>query len=364
MHQCEPTRFTSVGDIHRFIAVTLHRTVADDVSFHEIEHPVGIEIQSLKAGASRELGLRIKKYAERPIHSLPPEVLLQIICLHMLPYQEDIGEDYYRRLFSLSGVCSHWYSVIRDSPPLWTQIHWSDSPNIVQAALQRSSSHPLDIILCPNFYLREIVPSYLQLFVNVVLPHSVRWRSMEIAVPSTWMESLLRVLGEPVPKLERLSLIDSDTMYCTRKCNLFGGAAPQLTSLTLNGVSIQWDSEILRGLTVLDLIWILFPSTDTILRALFNCTRLRALSIDHCATSRMATSSSPFIQLPQLSSLHVDFGGEAITNNFLDQIEDERDDAPSLLLSRRKQRRGLHGADDASVEVKKEVSEAEFAPNE
>ncbi|KIO15814.1 hypothetical protein M407DRAFT_247149 [Tulasnella calospora MUT 4182] len=67
---------------------------------------------------------------------------------------------------------------------------------------------------------------------------------------------------------------------------------------------------------------------------------------------KMATPSSPIIQLPQLSSLYVDLGPQAAIDNFLDQIEDDRDDAPSLLLARRKQRRGTCGADDASVDAR------------
>ncbi|KAG9037829.1 hypothetical protein FS837_001369 [Tulasnella sp. UAMH 9824] len=338
-------------------------TVANNLDLHQIEDPVGIEIQSLKAAAPSELDFRIKQNAERPIHSLPPEVLLQIIYLHMLFYQGDWGEEYYDRLISISGVCSHWYSVIRYSPPLWTQIHLSDSLKIVETALQRSSSHALDIILHPSFYSQE-VPVYFQHFLGAVRPHSDRWRSMEVWVPRAWMESLLTALGEPAPKSERLSLADRDTTYCTRKVNLFGGVAPRLASLTLDGVSIQWDNEILQNLTALDLLWIHFPSTDAILRALSNCTQLQALSISHCATMQMATPSSPVIQFPQLSSLHVELGSQAETNNFLDQIEDDRDDAPSLLLSRRKRRRGIPEADDASVEVKEEVFDDEFVPNE
>ncbi|KIO22536.1 hypothetical protein M407DRAFT_27936 [Tulasnella calospora MUT 4182] len=321
------------------------------VNVRELKNSVENQVRRLEAHALSELDLRIKQNAELPIHSLPPELLLEVISLHMLLHLENFGMGYYRRLIGLSGVCSRWYNVIRDSPSLWTQIYVSDSSEVVKIALQRSSSHLLDISLRHTVSTEEL-PEHFQFFMNAVHCHRDRWRSMKILVPARRMGDVLAVLGEPAPNLKTLLLIDGDTMYCTRKFDLFGGKAPRLTSLTLDGVSIQWDSEIIHNLTALDLSWINFPSTDAILHALSNCAQLQTLKISNCTTTKMATPSSPIIQLPHFSSLYLHLGPQSATENFRDHIGDDRYDAPSLLLSRLKQRRGTCGAHGASVDAR------------
>ncbi|KAG8916403.1 hypothetical protein FRC01_003176 [Tulasnella sp. 417] len=299
-------------------------TVNSELDILEPETSIDIQVKSLGVGRSNELNLRIKQNAELPVHSLPPELLLQVICLHMITEFGSLPKGYYRRLISLSGVCAHWYNVIRHSPPLWTWIHASDRSEVIEMALQRSSSHPLDIILrppVPSDGLLWTVPASLQSIVNAIIPHSNRWRSLDIAVPSQWVAAVIADLGESPPTLEKLSFVDVDTIYCSQEYGLLGGKAPGLKSLKLNGVSVRWDSEILHDLAILDLSWIEFPSTEAILHALSHSPHLENLVVYRCSTLYLATPSSPSIHLPKLLRFEIDFDSPAATENFLQHIE-------------------------------------------
>ncbi|KAG8962303.1 hypothetical protein FRC00_009846 [Tulasnella sp. 408] len=226
-------------------------------------------------------------------------------------------EEYYTRLIAISGVCSHWYKMIQNSPPLWTLLNFSDPPRVVEMALQRSSLHSLDIVMRQNIISS---PPDFQPFMDTIIPHKNRWRHMDIRVPSQWVKGIVEALGGPPPNLKELSFLDKDTLSCARELNLFGGRAPPLNKLTLNGVSIQWDSEVLHNLTALDISWIHFPSTDAILCALARSPQLQKLFMYKCSTGLMATSSSPSVQLSQLVYLRVHFRGKAERKNFLDHL--------------------------------------------
>lgn len=186
-------------------------------------------------------------------------------------------------------------------------------------ALQRSSGHPIDIGLSPTQDIEQDTPDF-QPFMNAVTPHKDRWRRMDILVPCSWVPETIAALGGPPPKLERLSLIDTETRSCAREFDLFGGRPPLLNSLTLNGVSIRWDSEVLHNLTIFNISWIHFPSTDAVLRALSHSPQLQKLRIYRCSTGSMATLSSPFVRLPRLVLLEVEHRDEDATQNFLDHI--------------------------------------------
>ncbi|KAG8900796.1 hypothetical protein FRC00_011140 [Tulasnella sp. 408] len=134
------------------------------------------------------------------------------------------------------------------------------------------------------------------------------------------MADIIPALTEPAPNLENLSFADADTISCAREFDLFGGKTPRLSNLTLNGVSVRWDSEILHDLTILDLSWIRFPSTDAILRALSHSPHLENLIIYRCSTVSRAQPPFPSIQLQKLLRLEVDLDDEATTQNFLDRI--------------------------------------------
>ncbi|KAG8924987.1 hypothetical protein FRC01_010823 [Tulasnella sp. 417] len=244
---------------------------------------------------------RLKHNSALPIHSLPAELFLQVVHHDLQRFLENNHWRYYSHVIGLSGVCSYWYNVIRDSPPIWAQIHSSDSPNIVEMAFQRSSSHLIDIKI---HQVRD--QEHLQQFINTILSHTNRWRSLDAFAACSWMSLLTTALNKPALNLEKLSLTDQDTTSSNDAVDLFGGTAPQLKKLTLNGVSARWDSEVVHGLKFIDLSWIHFPSTKTVLDILFHSPQLQRVIVWQCTTGSIFTDSSYSIQLSRLSSLHID----------------------------------------------------------
>ncbi|KAG8913948.1 hypothetical protein FRC01_004296, partial [Tulasnella sp. 417] len=143
-----PDQDFPVGDA----TITAKDQSADD--FQEARAHDGSQPRPQETTPSSELALNREHNAALPIHTLPAEVFLQVIRLYMLDLfdPEDHAKGYNKCLINLSGVCSYWYNLIRDSPPLWTRLDLSDPPEVVEIVLQRSSSHLLDVILDPpNF---------------------------------------------------------------------------------------------------------------------------------------------------------------------------------------------------------------------
>ncbi|KIO15813.1 hypothetical protein M407DRAFT_34585 [Tulasnella calospora MUT 4182] len=310
----------------------------------DVEEPGSHRGYPQETNASSQLDLLTERESFVPIHSLPTEVLFRVIRNAMLWGMESVDEDYYRCLVHLSGVCSRWYHLIRDSPSLWTRIHGSDSPEILKLALKRSSGRALDIILYADTLYKVHDPEasdHLELFLAALRSHIDRWRSMDILFPPLWADDIITTLEEPALKLEKLSIWAQDVVSSAHEIDFFAGTAPRLNDLTLNGVSICWDSEVIHNLTALNLSYIHFPSTEAILHALSHSPHLQTLIIDRCTTSLRTNTSSPSIQPLQLSVLQVDLGSPDATEDFLSHIEDDRDDAPSLLLSRRKKTTGI-----------------------
>ncbi|KAG8917963.1 hypothetical protein FRC01_002109 [Tulasnella sp. 417] len=279
-----------------------------------------------------------------PIHSLPTELLLEVIRLEVLWYIPNLPENYYSRLVGLSGVCSRWYHVIRDSPDLWTRMHGSDSPDIYKLAMKRSSGRLLDIVLEADVLYegQDEERDHLGWFMAEVRSHVDRWRSVDLSFPPLWTDDITCSLEEPAPNLERLSLYAVERWCTSYEYNFFFGEAPKLHDVKLEGIAICWDSEAIHNLTAFDLSSITFDCTDDILAALSHSPQLRTLVIKDCTTRSMASASCASIQLLQLSVLDVDLGGPDATEDFLDHIKDDRDDAPAQLLSRRKRVEGEH----------------------
>ncbi|KAG8916401.1 hypothetical protein FRC01_003174 [Tulasnella sp. 417] len=314
-----PTQDFPVGDA----TITAKDQSADD--FQAAGTHVDNPPRPQETTPSSELALNRKHNAALSIHTLPAEVFVQVIHLHMLDLLDSEGytKGYNKHLINLSGVCLYWHNLIRDSPPLWTRLDLSDPPEVVEIVLQRSSSHPLDVILDPPAYQSEPEAAALANFQSISGPTNScrdRWRSMVIDVSSPWVEAVFAGLREPAPNLEKLSFSDCDTIASSQEFDLFGGYAPRLTDLNLNGVSIRWQSEVLHNLTDLALSWIHFPSTDAILHALSHSPLLENLRIIMCTTQLQATPSSPSVRLPQLVSLDVHLGGYDPTENFLNHI--------------------------------------------
>ncbi|KAG8900793.1 hypothetical protein FRC00_011137 [Tulasnella sp. 408] len=281
---------------------------------------VGTQFHPPEGRMSNDVQLLFKHNAALPIHYLPAELLVQIIRHVVRPFLQKNKADYYQYIINLSGVCSHWYGVMRESPPLWNQVHASDSPNIVGMALERSSSHLLDITIDASAYQKRGL-SDTQDFINMIILHRSRWRTVDVSVPSSWIQLVTAALREPALTLEKLSVTDQDSMLGTHEVELFGGIESQLKNLTLNGVSTRWNSGTLHDLKFIDLSWIHFPSTKTILDILSYSHRLQKAIISRCSTGETVTDSSDSIRLSRLSFLRIDLGRLEANESILDNVK-------------------------------------------
>lgn len=264
--------------------------------------------------------LRFQHNATLPVHSLPAELFHQIIHYLVQPFFHKNKADYYRHILRLAGVCSHWRGVIRDLPPLWTEVHSSDPIDVVGMALQRSSSHLLDITIDHLPYPNQ-GPRDMQEFLNAIIPHRHRWKTVDASASFLWIPLITTAFQEPALSLERLSLTDEDGISSTREVDLFGGSAPQLKDLTLSGISTPWESEVTHDLRFIDLSWIHFPSPKTVLDILSYSPQLHRAIIWRCTTEETFTDSLDPIRLSQLSFLRIDFDRPEAVDNVLDSVK-------------------------------------------
>lgn len=177
--------------------------------------------------------------------------------------------------FAVSQVCRHWRTVALETPSLWTKIEIScmdQSPyEKVTAFLERSKSLPLDIYIDSeppdDLSDDEDVPEELSKvdldrLLALLVPHVPRWGSLEVHVGSyEHMYTILKAVSDPsVPpaaQLRDLQLYhheesdDDDTTFSKPEYSdhftLFSGSAPQIRSISLWGVHVDWTQSWLRS---------------------------------------------------------------------------------------------------------------------
>ncbi|KAJ6593063.1 hypothetical protein B0H19DRAFT_12210 [Mycena capillaripes] len=131
-----------------------------------------------------------------PLHRLPTELLVEIFDLCSPPASDsDVSEDTTpeeevnriakSHLLHLSQVCSRWYSVVMDTPRLWSTIAidtnaWPESPtssatllSLVQSSLKRSAEFPLtmQIAVDPDHPMQQSI-------LELLGQYSHRWKDV------------------------------------------------------------------------------------------------------------------------------------------------------------------------------------------
>ncbi|KAK7690307.1 hypothetical protein QCA50_006964 [Cerrena zonata] len=173
-------------------------------------------------------------------------------------------------------VCKSWRALALQTPSLWRLISLDGRLRLWKEYLRRSRQCTLDIQLVPQSrYSRSTSPDprsrsrthgryYLdaqsaQLYVHCAAPYISRWRSLEIEfqhyAPYLWNAALSACCGYGsrfyTPQLQSLTLIHANNDD-TKEFTLFGGYAPRLRHVTLNGVRLTWLPSLFSNLTTLD----------------------------------------------------------------------------------------------------------------
>ncbi|KAF8431471.1 hypothetical protein L210DRAFT_3764233 [Boletus edulis BED1] len=159
----------------------------------------------------------------------------------------------------VSQVCRHWHDIAISTASLWAVIHipfwtWSRCPpfRCVATQLERSKGFPLDIRINLDEFCNH--PSvFFPMVFNTLLAHIRRWGSIEVQVAKTEhmyeiLDAISKARISTAPQLASIVLLCHGNMFASSKDYikskrfiLFGGSAPHLKTISLNGVNIDWN---------------------------------------------------------------------------------------------------------------------------
>ncbi|KAK0440179.1 uncharacterized protein EV420DRAFT_1135516 [Desarmillaria tabescens] len=218
-------------------------------------------------------------------------------------------------------VCHRWRQVAIHTPALWTTLHISRSrkaldnlPSVkdfrnpmpwVTEHLMRSQCLPLDISLdCRHISIKSVF--------NQLIPESHRWRSLVITIPSVQdlpnaLSSLKKIPAPALETLEITSLKYHDSIAPNLTSFFRGGLSPNLSHVRLNRVSLSWLAFPLKGLTTLDLRFIIWPTFPHLAEMLSGSPNLQnlVLHIDNTAAKLLNRRGRAAISIPSLRSLEI-----------------------------------------------------------
>ncbi|RPD59209.1 hypothetical protein L226DRAFT_101906 [Lentinus tigrinus ALCF2SS1-7] len=251
--------------------------------------------------------LRELRNAHTQASCIPPELLTRIFSYLVA---RDID------LVRATHVCHKWRQVALDSSCLWTRVTVTNVEK-AEAYITRSRLQLVDVFFesSSNHVVRR--------FSRLLKPLAHRLRTLVVegsdASTVSYFMSALHYL--PVPHLETLHLIgsvasDSDRravdvskdgrkLFVTRYEDRVSFAhCPALRSLRLHPIGLSWDTDVYRGLTVLELRvpQMHHPSQKRILEILKQCPGLESLHLDLPALAHPTIPDSSWnISLPSLS---------------------------------------------------------------
>ncbi|KIK92054.1 hypothetical protein PAXRUDRAFT_597170 [Paxillus rubicundulus Ve08.2h10] len=206
-----------------------------------------------------------------PIHLLPPELLVHVFTLGCL--------DAVMFPVLVSHVCHSWRAITLHAHSLWRRVLLDPNSRLPmwKERIRRARLCTLDVILCSDSYSKassDIDTIALQM--HFLAPHLPALRSLHVRfdsyAPYLWNAALGPLCRpnsylwdhKPVAPGNQMSNDAIETMKLeslilhyprnddAKEFTLFGGFAPRLTRLTLNGVRLTWLPELFGNLAYLD----------------------------------------------------------------------------------------------------------------
>ncbi|KAG6860886.1 hypothetical protein C0995_006441 [Termitomyces sp. Mi166 len=252
--------------------------------------------------------LRSRRNMLAPISQLPPETLSKIFSCCIADCAESINPLEWIRV---THVSRHWRAVALDCPNLWGNLVFS-RPRWSEEMLKRSKMASLIV----KADLSCIVTPRIFEAVRLALLHAPRIHDLQLRAGSTTIKRLLT--SEPsfqAPMIRSLSLsVDGDTRFgadegFTLPNIVLAEEMPYLTRVELHRINIDWDSQLLKGLTHLTIHHVAAsarPTTDQLIDALERMPALEIFDIRGALPQPPGGSSSDrIIDLPQLVLLSV-----------------------------------------------------------
>ncbi|KAF9475958.1 hypothetical protein BDN70DRAFT_840040, partial [Pholiota conissans] len=172
---------------------------------------------------------------ESPLRRFPVDLLREIF-LHCLSKENNAIMIAQEAPLVLTHICSSWRSVALSTPTLWASFHLPVPPHNVattsnfffrtnseldsfQAAatesmqkrrrgvevfLSRSAKCRLDISLHDMEHSPVVPNKYCDIFLDMIIPLSHRWRSMSFTTSRHHLERIAALTNDDVPELEKL----------------------------------------------------------------------------------------------------------------------------------------------------------------
>ncbi|KAJ3899686.1 hypothetical protein F5879DRAFT_976121 [Lentinula edodes] len=229
---------------------------------------------------------------------------------------------------TMMKTCRRWRQLVKHTPSLWTNLSISRSrsdldrlPSVadfqkpmssITSALQRSSNLLLDITI-------DFTHISSKTTIRQLSSESERWRSLSIFVQTQNLPAILSHLKDiHAPELQTLEITahkfhDGDLPHISP--HGFFKSSPRLSTVSLNRVGLRWSASPLRGLTTLELRFVIWPNHTDFQNLFSNSPELQNLKLhfDTHAFARLDRGSGnssmmrPLIKIPCLRTLELRF---------------------------------------------------------
>ncbi|KAG8929975.1 hypothetical protein FRC01_003452 [Tulasnella sp. 417] len=200
------------------------------------------------------------------IHQLPLELLCNVL-------KDGHRRGNYQALFSIRSVCKHWMELVDSTPELWTFVSLVHDENLLDMSLQRSKNRLLSIEYNnPGWPQTPQFPSgKTENFLRRVMPLAHRWKRLDYYAHAEDLAAILRL------QLQNLETLNFHNPRFSAD-HLQPLHAPKLRHVTLEGLSLNWESlSNLRALILTKPT--VDPSVGQVYVLFTNCPRLEVFRV-------------------------------------------------------------------------------------
>lgn len=296
----------------------------------EVEEDHGAVLKAALSSVEREISARVaaikrKRNGAVSINRIPTEILVDVVDLVLEEFRPPWMQwKYYHSLTRMALVCSQWQSIIENTPSLWSLATSRTSPGLLARALARYQPAPLTVLFpdadpvrCGFKWVHPAsfpVMDDEERFLQMVLPHAHRWRTVTLDLTSQVAEAQIRTLpAHSAPLLEKLSLAwksdAQDLSQDASSLSISDIAGHRLRELTLVRAFPPLEGGMHRGLADLDLSLLVgVGSSRFFLDVLIHnpeLTRLRLAAIQAVDEAPVALDGCPIITLHCLTSINI-----------------------------------------------------------
>ncbi|KAG8919953.1 hypothetical protein FRC01_001013, partial [Tulasnella sp. 417] len=260
--------------------------------------------------------MRYRRNTAAPIHQLPSEIFITILN-HLADAYSTVGKHCW--MLNVMTVNRIWREAIINSPRLWRVIQFDYRLKFASCVFEYSKTRPLSLIWdAPQSSQMDPNNKQFEGVLDLAVQNCSRLGSVNVVIHYRGVGlALQRLLGKPTPQLDSLRISASSEM---EEWEVETGLFPlsedgRLKELVLSRASlINWDSQRLSGLRVLDLEIARAPTANQILRILSTSSLLEKLRLgrldsqESTPNSHSEESIGPgerLIELPHLTDINL-----------------------------------------------------------